>query len=177
MVVERRWGEIRIARINGRAARQQGVSKRWSAVVLQRTKHRIGIDLIARPVQITSAIIAAEIIAVRGHRAKAAKDVVRLATVQDGVSNLDGLAIPDTTAVAEVKDPVVAESAIADRYCPNGVDTTAQTRLFEVPPGHPVAANSTIADRYCPTVARYRRRSQASYPCRRQPRCRSRCYR
>jgi len=107
--------------------------------------------LIARPVQITSAVIAAEIIAVRGHRAKAAKDVVRLATVQDRVSNLDGLAIPDTTAVAVVKDQVVAESAIADRYCPNGVDTTAETRLFEVPPGHRVAANSTIADRYCPT--------------------------
>jgi hypothetical protein len=85
--------------------------------------------------------------AVRGHRAKAAKDVVRLTTVQDGVSNLDGLAIPDTTAVAVVKDQVVAESAIADRYCPNGVDTTAETRLFEVPPGHRVAANSTIADR------------------------------
>src|SRR6476620_9598840 len=120
-------------------------------VVLQRAKHRIGIDLIAGAIQITAAVIAADIIAVRGHRAKAAKDVVRLATVQDGVSNLDGLAIPDTTAVAVVKDQVVAESAIADRYCSNGVDTTAETRLFEVSPGHRVATNSTIADCYCST--------------------------
>ena len=123
-----------------------------AAVILQGAKQRVGIDLIAWAGQVAAAIIAAEIIAVRGHRAKAAKDVVRLATVQDGVSNLDGLAIPDTTAVAVVKDQVVAESTIADRYCPNGVDTTAETRFFEVPPGHRVAANSAIADRYCPTV-------------------------
>jgi hypothetical protein len=82
----------------------------------------------------------------------------RLATVQDGVSNLHGLAIPDTTAVAVVKDQVVAESAIADRYCPNGVDTTAETRLFEVPPG-----------------PRYRRRVHWNCDCAEQHANRTRC--
>ena len=64
LVVERRRTEVRIAGVNRWAARQQRVRKGWAAVILQRTKQRIGIDLIARASQITAAIIAAEIVSI-----------------------------------------------------------------------------------------------------------------
>jgi hypothetical protein len=41
------------------------VRKGWAAVILQRTKQRIGIDLIARASQITAAVIAAEVVSKR----------------------------------------------------------------------------------------------------------------
>jgi hypothetical protein len=47
----------------------------WAAVVLQRAKYRIGIDLVAGAVQKTPAIIAADIVSVRGDRAAIIKDV------------------------------------------------------------------------------------------------------
>jgi hypothetical protein len=48
LVEERRRTKVRVARINGRATGQQGMRKGRTAVVLQRTKHRIGVDLVAR---------------------------------------------------------------------------------------------------------------------------------
>jgi hypothetical protein len=48
LIVERRWTEVWIPGVNRRATRQQRVRKGWAAVALQRTKQRIGIDLIAR---------------------------------------------------------------------------------------------------------------------------------
>jgi hypothetical protein len=39
--------EVRIACVNCWAARQQRVRKGWAAVILQRTKQRVGVDLIA----------------------------------------------------------------------------------------------------------------------------------
>jgi hypothetical protein len=47
LIKERRWGEVGIASVNGRTARQQRVGKRWAAVILQGTEHRIGTDLVA----------------------------------------------------------------------------------------------------------------------------------
>ena len=49
--------------------------KGWAAVILQRTKQRIGIDLIARAGQITAAVIAAEIVSIGCDRATVVKDV------------------------------------------------------------------------------------------------------
>ena len=88
LVVERRRSEVRIAGVNRWAARQQRVRKGWAAVILQRTKQRIGIDLIARAGQITAAIIAAEIVSKRGDRAAIIEDVfARCAGIQDSVSH------------------------------------------------------------------------------------------
>ena len=64
LVVERRRSEVRIAGVNRRAARQQCVRKGWAAVILQRTKQRIGVDLIAWASQIAAAVIAAEIVSI-----------------------------------------------------------------------------------------------------------------
>ncbi len=64
--------------------------KRWAAVVLQRTKQRIGIDLIAWAIQITAAIIAAKIVSIRGDGAAAVEDVfARCAGIQDCVGDLN----------------------------------------------------------------------------------------
>ena len=63
--------------------------KGWAAVILQGTKQRIGIDLIAWASQITAAIIAAEIVSKRGDRAAVIKDVfARCAGIQDCVGDL-----------------------------------------------------------------------------------------
>ena len=65
LVVERWRSEVRIACVNRWATWQQRVGKGPSTVVLQRTEHRVRIDLIAWASQITAAIIAANVIAVR----------------------------------------------------------------------------------------------------------------
>ena len=65
LVGERRRSEVGITGINRWAARQQRVRKGCAAVILQRTKQRIGIDLIARAIQIPAAVIAAEVVSKR----------------------------------------------------------------------------------------------------------------
>ena len=89
LVVERRRSEVRIASVNRWAARQQRVRKGWAAVILQRTKQRIGIDLIARASQITAAVIAAEVVSKRGDDAAVIEDVfAQCAGIQNCVGNL-----------------------------------------------------------------------------------------
>ena len=62
--------------------------KGWAAVILQRTKQRIGIDLIAWASQITAAIIAAEVVSKRGDGAAVIEDVfARCAGIQNSVSH------------------------------------------------------------------------------------------
>ena len=63
--------------------------ERWSTVILQRTKQRIGIDLIAGASQITAAIIAAEIVSIGCDRATVVKDVfAQCPGIQDCVGDL-----------------------------------------------------------------------------------------
>jgi hypothetical protein len=69
LIVERRRREARVARINGGAASQQLVGKCRAAIVLERTEHWVGVDLVPGRSQKTAAIIAAEVIAVRRDRA------------------------------------------------------------------------------------------------------------
>ena len=89
LVVERRRMEVRIAGINRRAARQQRVRKGWAAVIQQRTKQWIGVDLIARAVQITAAVIAAEIVSDRGDGAAVEDVCTQRAGIQDCVGDLN----------------------------------------------------------------------------------------
>ena len=82
--------EVRIAGVNRWAARQQRVRKGWAAVILQRTKQRIGVDLIARASQITAAVIAAEVVSKRRDGAAVIEDVfARCAGIQDCVGDLN----------------------------------------------------------------------------------------
>jgi hypothetical protein len=64
LIVERRRSKIRIAGIDGGAAGQRHVCEGRAAVIPQRAKQWIGVDLIARAIQITAAIIAADIVTV-----------------------------------------------------------------------------------------------------------------
>jgi hypothetical protein len=92
LVVERRRTEVRIAGVNRWAPRQQRVRKGWAAVILQGTKQRIRIDLIARASQITGGVIAAEIVSLRGDGdgAAAVEDVcTQCAGIQDCVGDLN----------------------------------------------------------------------------------------
>jgi hypothetical protein len=51
-LVEERWrAEIRIARINRRAAGQQRMGECRATVVLERAEQRLGIDLVARRIE------------------------------------------------------------------------------------------------------------------------------
>jgi hypothetical protein len=47
LVEKRRRSEVRGASINGRATAQQFVRKCWATIILQWTKHWIGVGLIA----------------------------------------------------------------------------------------------------------------------------------
>ena len=48
LIVERRWREIRIARVNGWAPGQQCMGQGGATVVFQWSEHRIRVDLVAR---------------------------------------------------------------------------------------------------------------------------------
>jgi hypothetical protein len=63
LVEERRRSKIRVSRINGWTTWRQCMCKRWSAVVLQGAKQRIGVDLITRAGEEASATIVAEVVA------------------------------------------------------------------------------------------------------------------
>ena len=63
LIGRRRRGEVWVARVNGWAAREGRMGEGRAAVVLERAKHRAGIDLIARYSQETASIIAAQIVA------------------------------------------------------------------------------------------------------------------
>ena len=88
LVGERRWTEVRIAGVNRWAGRQQRVRKGWAAVILQRAKQGVGVDLIPRASQITAAVIAAEVVSKRRDCAAVIEDVfARCAGIQDSVSH------------------------------------------------------------------------------------------
>ena len=59
------------------------MSERGSSIVLERSKHRIGVDLVARAVQETAAIVTADVVAVRGDHASVVRDVGTRARFQD----------------------------------------------------------------------------------------------
>src|SRR6266511_802029 len=75
LAVERRRSEVRITRINGRAAEQQLMRECGAAIVLQWAKHRIGVDQIAGTGQDTAAVVAADIVAKRCDRAGVIDDI------------------------------------------------------------------------------------------------------
>jgi hypothetical protein len=90
LVVERRRSEAGITGINGGAASQQLVRECQAAIVLQRAKHRIGVNLITRAVQKTASVIAAEIVSMRCDRAAVVEDVFpRRARVEDCISGFN----------------------------------------------------------------------------------------
>jgi len=62
------------------------VREGWAAVVLQRAEQWIGVDLVAGRSQVTAAIIAAQVVAMRGDRALVVEDIyARSAGIQDGI--------------------------------------------------------------------------------------------
>src|SRR5207249_2138178 len=70
LIVVRRRSKVRIAGIDGRAARQQCVGEGPTAIVLQWPKYRIGIDLVIYSGQKAAPVIVAQVVAKRGHRAE-----------------------------------------------------------------------------------------------------------
>ena len=90
LIAERRRSKVRIARIDRRATRQRHVCESWAAVILQRTKQCIGIDLIAWAIQIAAAIVAAEIVSIRRDGAGVVEDVfARGARIENCISSFN----------------------------------------------------------------------------------------
>ena len=90
MVVVRRRSEVWVAGIDSWAALQQRMCEGRSAVTLERSKHRVGVDLVAQTGQITIAIVAAHVVAERGNRAGVIVNVLaRIARVEDCISGFD----------------------------------------------------------------------------------------
>jgi len=104
------------------------VRKGRPTVILQRTEQRISIDLIAWAIQITAAIIAAEIVSTRGDGAVAVEDVfARCAGIQDCVGDLNDaiMKLPPVGINAPARTCGVAgDRAIRKvQRRPQGVDT------------------------------------------------------
>src|SRR5207249_3284315 len=103
--------KARIACINGRAARQQLMRKRRSAVVLKRAKQRIGVDLVAGASQKAATTIVAEVVPERvvgGFRAEEAKVIAAGIGLENGAADVYH---------AGATDPIIqdATAAIEDR--------------------------------------------------------------
>src|SRR3984893_4107745 len=143
------------------------MSEGWPAVVLQRAKYWIGIDLLSRTRQITAAIITAQIVAVRGNGASVVSDVrARRACIQDGVPNLERPVDRNTTAVVAANGTVHdgtaalnttsgqisvvgAESAVIE--CHLALDAAAVTPWLAIVLAiSPVAADGAAGDRQRP---------------------------
>jgi hypothetical protein len=87
-----------------------------AAIVLQWTKHWIGVDLVARARQKTGGIVAANIVAQRCDCA-AAIDIeihTRAACIQNGIFDLKRAEVDD--ASSEKRSRVIAERAIAELH-------------------------------------------------------------
>ena len=86
--------------------------ERWSTVIAQRTKQRVGVDLIAGANQKATAVITAEVIAVRGDGGAVVDDVFpECAGVEDRVRDL--------TCVRELPLYVVDATSRACRVAAN----------------------------------------------------------
>ena len=67
------------------------MSKGRTAVVLQWAKHRIGVDLVTGRGQITAAIVAAQVVTMRGDRAGAIVDILARNTgIQNRIGDVEG---------------------------------------------------------------------------------------
>jgi len=141
LIVQRRRSEVRIARVYGRAARQQRVGKSEAPIVLQRAEHGIRIDLVAGRGQEAAAAIAAEVVATRGDRASVIMDVrARVAGVQDCIPDLGRAAAAVDDGAAPHTGPVAANRAIANH--PGSVVSDATAIVSGV-----IAADRAIGDR------------------------------
>ena len=127
--------KIRIACVNRGAAPHRHMRERWSTVIAQRTKQRVGVDLIAWTNQKAAAIIAADVVAVRSD---SAIDVSRRIRVQDCVSDFDCSAA-NTTAD---RSRVAGNRAVQKRYGAGAYPATAA--IIGVTCG--VAADSIVED-------------------------------
>lgn len=84
------------------------MSESRPSIVLQGSKHGVGVDLIPRAVQETAAIVTTDIVAVRGDSASVVRDVGTEAGFQNGIRDLEHPADDDAAAV------VAANGAIRD---------------------------------------------------------------
>jgi hypothetical protein len=76
------------------------MSESGSSIILERSKQRIGIDLIAWAIQITAAIVATDVVAMSDKATAIIKDVdARGACFQDRVSKLERAGEVDSAAV------------------------------------------------------------------------------
>jgi len=109
------------------------MSESGSSIVLKRSKYRIGIDLVARRVQETAAIVTTDVVAVGRDRASVIGDVGTRASFQDGIPDLERPGDDNTTAV------VAANRAIRDGA--SAIDTASRQASI-------VAVKSTVSERY-----------------------------
>ena len=99
------------------------MGKGRASVILQRSEERIGIDLVANRSQKTTAIISANIVAVRGNRAAVVNDISAGGTsFQDCVPNLE-LRKGDEDVAAE-GTCVAGDGAVADDTATGDTTTT-----------------------------------------------------
>src|ERR1043166_2280933 len=117
-----------------------------AAIVLQRTQQRIGIDLIARTIQIAPAIIAANIVSIRCDGAGVVEDVfARRAGVEDCIRYFQKAELVADASANVSRVP--AECTVGNRQVAGVGDTAAGAKALKCIPRSCVAADSAIT--YC----------------------------
>src|SRR5581483_8141540 len=107
-----------VARIDGRAARKQGMRKDRAAVVLERAEHGIGIGQVGAVGQSAAGVVAAEIVTGRINCAPAVHDCPsKRASVQDAAADQHGRGAHTGVRVEKkttIGGGIASESAVKD---------------------------------------------------------------
>ncbi len=139
---KRIWVKAGVAGINGRTATQQRVSERRTSVVLQRPKHRIGIDLVAGRCKETAAIVAAKVVTKRTDHAGRPENA---ASVKHGVGKLRyRTGIVDAASAARQSGRVAAKRGV-EHVQPRAVESIT-TGVDGAAKGGPVVAERAVND-------------------------------
>jgi len=105
------------------------MSESGSSIILERSKHRISVDLVARAVQKTAAIVTTHVVSVRGDRASVVGDVGTRASFQDSIPDLERPGDRNATAVVAanraIRDIASAIDTVSERYA--AIDPAAAT--------------------------------------------------
>src|SRR5437762_1473289 len=115
----------------------------WTAIVLERAEHGIGVDLVAGRSQEAAAVIAAEIVAARGDRALVVKDVAaRGASFEDSIPDLKYCIAAADEDAATSASAVIADCAMGNCEACRGIATAGDAPT--------VNASRIAADRAIP---------------------------
>ena len=117
-----------------------------TAIVLKWAQYRIGTNLVAGRRQKATAVVTADVVALRGDRARVPNDIGALHTsLQDSIRDLERSSADKINATAVPVSAIAANRAVGNRQCPtSAIDAAAVATIFK---DRRVTTDGAVADR------------------------------